>query len=86
MKGLPAVPVTRGAAPLRLHQFMSKRDTLKTAKICLSAIEMATDGYSEIPDRRKARRKERQKGKKIIKNDLAELLEFFGVKPQKKEE
>lgn len=33
---------------------------------------MATDGYSEIADIRKANRKERQKGKQIIKQELKE--------------
>jgi hypothetical protein len=51
---------------------MSKVDTLKTAKRCKQAIEMATDGYSEIADVRKANRKERQKGKQIIKQELKE--------------
>lgn len=49
---------------------MAKVDTLKTAKRVLQAIEMATDGYSNIKDKRKAYRKERQKGRKIIKEEV----------------
>ena len=52
---------------------MSKIDTLKTAKTCLRAIEQATDGYSTKADTRKANRKERQKGKKVIKDELKNL-------------
>ena len=49
---------------------MAKIDTLKTAKRVLQAIEMATDGYGNIKDKRKAYRKERQKGRKIIKEEV----------------
>lgn len=49
---------------------MAKIDTLKTAKRVLQAIEMATDGYGNIKDKRKAYRKERQKGRKIIKEEI----------------
>ena len=49
---------------------MSKRDTLKTAKRVLQAIEMATDDYGNIKDKRKAYRKERQHGRKIIKEEV----------------
>lgn len=59
---------------------MAKIDTLKTAKRCKQAIEQATDGYSELADVRKANRKERQKGRQIIKQELKE----YG-KSQKKE-
>ena len=54
---------------------MSKVDTLKTAKRCMQAIEQATDGYHQMADCRKARRKERQKAKKEIKKALKELVE-----------
>lgn len=59
---------------------MSKRDTLKTARISILAEEQASDGYQDRHVR-KARRKERQKAKQIIKRELAEH-----GKPQKKEE
>jgi hypothetical protein len=49
---------------------MAKIDTLKTAKRVLQAIEMATDGYGNIKDKRKAYRKERQKGRQIIKEEV----------------
>ena len=49
---------------------MAKRDNLKTAKRVLQAIEMATDGYGNIKDKRKAYRKERQKGRQIIKEEV----------------
>lgn len=49
---------------------MAKVDTLKTAKRVLQAIEMATDGYGSLQDKRKAYRKERQKGRKIIKEEV----------------
>lgn len=58
---------------------MSKRDTLKTARISILAEEMASDGYQDRHVR-KARRKERQKGKQVIKQELNE----YG-KSQKKE-
>lgn len=51
---------------------MGSNDTLKTAKISIAAEEMSADGYQDRHVR-KARRKERQKGKKIIKESLAEL-------------
>jgi hypothetical protein len=57
------------------RKFMAKIDTLKTAKRCKQAIEMATDGYSELADIRKANRKERQKGKQVIKQELKEYGE-----------
>jgi hypothetical protein len=49
---------------------MGKVDKLKTAKRVLQAIEMATDGYGNIKDTRKANRKERQKGRQIIKEEV----------------
>ena len=49
---------------------MANIDTLKTAKRCKQAIEMATDGYSTLKDVRKANRKERQKGRQIIKEEV----------------
>lgn len=49
---------------------MAKIDTLKTAKRVLQAIEMATDGYGNIKDKRKAYRKERQKARQIIKEEV----------------
>jgi hypothetical protein len=58
---------------------MSKNDTLKTAKRCIQAIEMACDGYQDR-DMKKAKRKERQKGRQIIQQELKE----YG-KSQKKE-
>ena len=58
---------------------MSRRDTLKTAKRCIQAIEWACDGYQDR-DVKKAKRKERQKGKKVINEELKE----YG-KLQKKE-
>jgi hypothetical protein len=48
---------------------MAKIDTLKTAKRVLQAIEMATDDYGTIKDKRKAYRKERQEGRKIIREE-----------------
>jgi hypothetical protein len=51
---------------------MGKPDKLKTAKRCMQAIEQATDGYHSMPDTRKANRKERQKGKKVIKDEIKE--------------
>ena len=50
---------------------MSKRDTLKTARISILAEEQASDGYQDRHVK-KARRKERQKGKKVIKDELKE--------------
>lgn len=58
---------------------MSKRDTLKTARISILAEEQASDGYQDRHVR-KARRKERQKAKKIIRDELRQ----HGA-PQKKE-
>lgn len=58
---------------------MSKIDTLKTAKRCIQAIEWACDGYQDR-DVKKAKRKERQKGKQVIRQELSE----YG-KSQKKE-
>jgi len=58
---------------------MAKLDTLKTAKRCIQAIEWACDGYQDR-DVKKAKRKERQKGKRIIEQELRE----YG-KSQKKE-
>ena len=51
---------------------MGKPDKLKTAKICIAAIDMASDGYQGKKDLRKAKRKERQKGKKEIQKQLKE--------------
>lgn len=51
---------------------MSKLDTFKTAKISIQAEEMSSDGYQD-KHVRKARRKDRQKGKKLIRNELIEL-------------
>lgn len=48
---------------------MSRRDTLKTAKICIQAIEQACDGYQD-KDLKKAKRKERQKGRQVIREEL----------------
>ena len=50
---------------------MSKRDTLKTARISILAEEQSLDGHQDRRVR-KAKRKERQKGKKIIKDELKE--------------
>jgi hypothetical protein len=58
---------------------MSKRDTLKTAKMCIEAIDMACDGHQDR-DVKKAKRKERQKGRQVIREELKD----YG-KPQKKE-
>lgn len=51
---------------------MSKRDTLKTAKIAIDAVDMAQDGYADRQIK-KARRKERQEAKKIIKSELKDI-------------
>ncbi len=51
---------------------MGKPDNLKTAKIVLAKIDQATDGYCRKKDRKKAQRKERQKGKKEIKRQRDE--------------
>ena len=51
---------------------MGNNDTLKTAKISIAAEDMSSDGYQDRHVR-KARRKERQKGKKVIKEALAEI-------------
>lgn len=50
---------------------MSKIDTLKTARISILAEEMSSDGYQD-KSVRKAKRKERQKGKKIIREELVQ--------------
>jgi hypothetical protein len=50
---------------------MGKPDKLKTAKMTISAIDMAHDGHTDRHVK-KAQRKERQKGKKIIKEELKE--------------
>ncbi len=50
---------------------MSRRDTLKTARMSILAEEQSSDGYQDMHVR-KARRKERQKGKKVIKQELKE--------------
>lgn len=54
-----------------LPSFMAKIDTLKTAKRCIQAIEMACDGYQDR-DVKKAKRRERQKGKQVIRQELKE--------------
>lgn len=51
---------------------MAKRDTLKTAKISILAEDMASDGYQDKRVK-KPRRKERQKGKKIIREEVKKL-------------
>lgn len=48
---------------------MGSNDNLKTAKISIAAEEMSSDGYQDRHVR-KARRKERQKGKSIIRKEL----------------
>ena len=65
---LASIPKKSNSAQDRI--VMAKIDTLKTAKRVLQAIEMATDGYGNIKDKRKAYRKERQKGRKIIKEEI----------------
>lgn len=50
---------------------MSKRDTLKTAKRVIQAIDMAQDGYQD-KDVKKAQRKERQVGKKLCREGFKE--------------
>lgn len=52
---------------------MGKVDKLKTAKRVLQAIEMATDIYGNFKDTRKANRKERQKGRQVIKEEVKDL-------------
>lgn len=49
---------------------MGKPDKLKTAKICIAAVDMTLDGYQTKKDIKKAQRKERQKGKKEILKSL----------------
>lgn len=61
---------------------MAKRDTLKTAKICLAAIDMSCDGY-QSSDVKKAQRKERQKGKQVIRQELKEYGESQKKEKQK---
>jgi hypothetical protein len=56
-----------------------KVDKLKTAKICIDAIDMSCDGYQDS-DVKKAKRKERQKGRKVIREELAE----YGASQKKK--
>jgi hypothetical protein len=51
---------------------MGNSDTLKTAKISIAAEDMSSDGYQD-KHVRKARKKERQKGKKVIKEQLKEM-------------
>lgn len=51
---------------------MGSNDNLKTAKISIAAEDMSSDGYQD-KHVRKARKKERQKGKKIIKESLTEI-------------
>lgn len=51
---------------------MGSNDKLKTAKISIAAEDMSSDGYQD-KHVRKARKKERQKGKKVIKEYLAEI-------------
>jgi hypothetical protein len=51
---------------------MGNNDTLKTAKISIAAEDMSSDGYQDRHVR-KARRKERQKGKQIIRKELNEV-------------
>lgn len=48
---------------------MARVDTLKTAKRCIQAIDQACDGHHDR-DVKKAKRKERQKGRKIIREEL----------------
>ena len=50
---------------------MGSNDKLKTAKISIAAEDMSSDGYHS-KHVRKAKRKERQKGKKVGKERLAE--------------
>lgn len=51
---------------------MSKLDNLKTAKISIAAEDMASDGYQD-KHVRKAKKKERQKGKSIIRKELKDF-------------
>ena len=51
-----------------------KPDKLKTAKMCIEAIDMSCDGYQDT-DVKKAKRKERQKGRKVIREELREYGE-----------
>lgn len=48
---------------------MSKRDTLKTAKRCIQAEEQSLDGYQDRSVK-KPKKKERQKGRKVIRDEL----------------
>lgn len=50
---------------------MAKLDTLKTAKRVIQAIDWACDGHQDR-DVRKAKRKERQTGKRVIREELKE--------------
>ena len=51
---------------------MGKPNKLKTAKISVAAEDMSSDGYYQKKHVRKAQRKERQKGKKVIKETMTE--------------
>lgn len=51
---------------------MGSNDTLKTAKIVREAEDQSLDGHQD-KSVRKARRKERQKGKKVIKEALQDI-------------
>lgn len=62
---------------------MGNNDNLKTAKISIAAEEMSSDGYQDRHVR-KARRKERQKGKKVIKDAINEDDFEYGKKPRRK--
>lgn len=50
---------------------MGNSDTLKTAKISIAAENQALDGHQDSRVR-KPKKKERQKGKKVIKEALKE--------------
>lgn len=51
---------------------VGSNDTLKTAKIAIDAENMSLDGAQDTRVR-KPKKKERQKGKKVIKEQLAEM-------------
>lgn len=51
---------------------MGSNDTLKTAKIAIDAENMSLDGAQDTRVR-KPKKKERQKGNKVIKEQLAEM-------------
>lgn len=63
----------------RRAQFMGSNDTLKTAKTVRNAEDQALDGCHDKRVR-KAKKKERQKGKSVIKQ---ELVEYNRSKPCK---